>query len=66
MGNAKGGGSGLFRGEHIISSSYQTRPKATSGSGPGDHHGVVVNTKEGNSYLIHNPGPDGITTVPQT
>ena len=44
MGNANGGGSGSFRGEHIISSSYHKRPLATNSSGPGNHHGVVVNT----------------------
>ena len=46
MGNANGGGSGSFRGEHIISASYHIRPLAINESvhGPIGHHGVVVNT----------------------
>ena len=48
MGNANGGGSGSFRGEHIISSSYHTRALGTDGSGSGgkiiSHDGVVVHT----------------------
>jgi hypothetical protein len=44
MGNTKGGGSGSFRGEHVSSAGYYTRPTATSGSGGEKHHGVVVNT----------------------
>ena len=63
MGNTKGGGSGGWRDEHVVSASYQTRPLATSGSGPAEHHGVVVNTDKGNSYLIHHPGSGGTTTV---
>jgi hypothetical protein len=27
------------------------------------HVGVVVNTREGNSYLIHHPGLGHVTTV---
>lgn len=61
MGSTHGGGSGSWRNETITSASYHTRPKSTSG--PGTHHGVVVQTKEGNSYLIHHPGPGHITTV---
>ena len=63
MGQTQGGGSGSWRNEHVVSASYHTRPLATSSSGPGSHHGVVVNTDKGNSYLIHHPGPTGITTV---
>lgn len=63
MSNTNGGGRGSFRGEHVSSASYHTRPLATSSSGPASHHGVVVNTKEGNSYLIHHPGPGHVTTV---
>jgi hypothetical protein len=33
------------------------------GSGPGSHHGVVVNTDKGNSYLIHHPGPSSVTVT---
>lgn len=63
MGNTKGGGSGSWRQENVVSASYHTRPLASSGSGPGSHHGVVVNTDKGNSYLIHHPGPSSVTTV---
>jgi hypothetical protein len=63
MGNTGGGGSGSWRSENVVSASYHTRPLATSGSGPGSHHGVVVNTDKGNSYLIHHPGPSSTTTV---
>lgn len=63
MGQTHGGGSGSWRQETVTSAGYYTRPTATSGSGPGDHHGVVVGTKEGNSYLIHHPGPGSTTTV---
>lgn len=50
MGNTNGGGSGSFRQETIKSASYHTRPLSSSGSssGAGDHHGVVVNTEQGN------------------
>jgi hypothetical protein len=63
MGNTKGGGSGSWRNERVVSASYHTRSLATSSSGPGSHHGVVVNTDKGNSYLIHHPGPGSVTTV---
>ena len=65
MGNTHGGGPEGWRNEHVVSASYQTRPMASSGSnsGPGSHHGVIVNTDQGNSYLIHHPGPNATTTV---
>lgn len=52
MGNTNGGGAGSFRQETIQSASYHTRPLSSSGSssGPGSHHGVVVNTERGNYY----------------
>lgn len=51
MGNTNGGGGGGFRQETIKSASYHTRSLNSSGSsnsGPGSHHGVVVNTNQGN------------------
>lgn len=50
MGNTNGGGGGSFRHETIKSASYHTRPMNSSGSnsGPGNHHGVVVQTDQGN------------------
>lgn len=66
MGNTNGGGSGDWRNERVESASYHTRPvnNSASSSLPGfDHHGVVVNTNQGNSFLIHHPGPNSITTV---
>ncbi len=65
MGNTNGGGNESWRKENVVSASYHTRPLSTTGSGPGSHHGVVVNTDKGNSYLVHHPGPGGITTVTQ-
>jgi len=62
MGNTNGGGSGSWREENIVSASYHTRDLSTA-SPVGHHHGVVVNTSAGNSYLIHHPGPSGVTTV---
>ena len=59
MGNTNGGGSGSWRQERVVSASYHTRPLGTSSSGPARHHGVVVNTDKGNSYLIHHPGSAG-------
>lgn len=52
MGNTNGGGSDSFRRETIESASCHTRSLSSSGSnsGPGDHHGVDVNTKQGNFY----------------
>lgn len=55
-----------WRNETVSSASYYQRELGSGkDSGPGHHHGVVVNTKEGNSYLIHHPGPDQLTTVTQ-
>ena len=31
--------------------------------GPFDHHGVVVNTAEGNSFLIHNTPKNGVVAT---
>ena len=66
MGNANGGGKGSYRKETVKSASYHTRPLSSVGDSykPGmDHHGVVVNTNQGNCYLVHHPGPGQITTV---
>ena len=65
MGNTNGGGPEPFRRETVESAHYATRPlnSGSSNSGPVEHHGVVVNTKEGNSWLIHQPGPNQMTTV---
>lgn len=65
MGNTNGGGSGDWRNERVVSGSYHTRPlgSSSSSSGPAAHHGVVVETDRGNSYLIHHPGPSSTVTV---
>lgn len=55
----------------MTSASYHVRDLSSSGSSSGGlgtatgvgHHGVVVGTDKGNSYLIHHPGPGGLTTV---
>ena len=62
MGNTNGGGGGSWRHEHVESAHHYQRPKEVAG--PADHHGVVVNTDKGNSYLIHS-GPDqGVVVTP--
>jgi len=62
MGNVNNPSTKGFRGETISSASYHIRPKL-SGPDLTGHHGVVVKTKEGNSYLIHNAGPKTGTVV---
>lgn len=60
-------GGGGYRTEVVTKAEYVERTLASgsgsgSGSGP-NHHGVVCHTSAGNSYLIHHPGPDAVTTV---
>ncbi len=64
MGNTHGGGSGSWRGEHVTSYQHASRPKLDTTNTPFDHHGTVVHTKEGNSYLIHSGLKDGVVTTP--
>ena len=68
MGNTNGGGGGSWRSETVTSADYYKRPLSTLNNTHEDvaHHGVVVHTKEGNSFLIHHPGPSGTTTVTPT
>src|SRR5437899_2425211 len=53
MGNVNNSSQRGFRGETVTSASYYTRPKLDVPHAPFNHHGVVMNTKEGNSYLVH-------------
>ena len=56
--NSSGGGS--YRSEKVVSAHQASRPKEGVISGPFSHHGVVVNTDKGNSYLIHNGPSKGV------
>jgi len=62
MGNVNNPSTAGFRGEKITSASYYTRPKEAAG--PFNHHGVVVNTAQGNSYLIHSTPKSGTVVTP--
>ena len=62
MGNTNGGGGGGWRQERVISASHVQRPKTVSG--PADHHGVVLNTNKGNSYLVHSGPENGVVVTP--
>ncbi len=56
--HSSGGG---YRSEKIVSAHQVSRPKESIG--PCDHHGVVVNTDKGNSYLIHNTPNSGVVAT---
>ena len=62
MGNTHGGGGGSFRSERVTSYEHASRPK--QGGVPGTHHGTVVNTDKGNSYLIHSTLDSGVVATP--
>mmetsp|Transcript_7099 Transcript_7099/g.6298 ORF Transcript_7099/g.6298 Transcript_7099/m.6298 type:complete len:122 (-) Transcript_7099:187-552(-) len=64
MGNTNGGGSGSFRNERVVSANQYSRPMI--GGGPVKHHGVVVGTAKGNSYLIHSGPGAGVVTTPSS
>ena len=63
MGNTNGGGRGSFRSERVTSYQHVQRPKLGTG-GPVDHHGTVVHTDKGNSYLIHSTPKHGVVATP--
>jgi len=53
MGNVNNPSQAGFRGETVKSAEYYTRPKLGGGLHVVDHHGVVMKTDKGNSYLLH-------------
>ena len=53
-----------WRGEKVVSASYYERPKEVPG--PANHHGVMVNTDKGNSFLIHNTPKSGVVATPSS
>lgn len=63
--NNSSGGGASYRNENIVSA-YQTSRPAQGKLGPAvdsvssGHHGVVVNTDKGNSYLIHSTPESGV------
>ncbi len=60
-GSSGGGGGGGYRSEIVVSAYQASRPKESIG--PCSHHGVVVNTDKGNSYLIHNTPSSGVVAT---
>lgn len=63
MGNVNNPSQAGFRGETVTSASYHQRPKESS-LHFADHHGVVLNTSTGNSYLIHSTPEAGTVVTP--
>ena len=51
-----------FRQEKVVRAWHVERPKQVKG--PCNHHGTVVETDKGNSYLIHNTPGAGVVCTP--
>jgi hypothetical protein len=48
-----------YRKETVVQAWKATRPKQMPG--PADHHGVMLKTREGNTWLIHDTPDTGVT-----